>query len=90
MYKTQFMIFQRNTTEARIVLVRHNEYTLHIYRNNRNLLSIVAPTIMMGFPDILIKLSICPPPFCVMMVNAKSNMLGFPLIVLHVLIATAT
>ena len=45
---------------------------------------------MMGFPNILIKLPIWPPPFSVMMVNAKSNMLKFPVIVLHVLIAAAT
>ena len=45
---------------------------------------------MMGFPNVLSKLPISPPPISVVMVNAKSNVLKFPVIVLHVLIVAAT
>ena len=75
---------------SNIIAFRHNEYTQHVYRNTDNLLSIVAPTIMMGFPNVLSKLPISPPPISVVMVNAKSNVLKFPVIVLHVLIVAAT
>ena len=76
--------------QVNIIAFAHNEYTQHVYRNNDNLLSIVAPTIMMGFPNVLSKLPISPPPISVVMVNAKSNVLKFPVIVLHVLIVAAT